>query len=63
MEILGIFHEMWINMQMFTYGFKIVKRSTGHQVIICDRIWEKQPSMHTTTRHTFHHQMIPVHVD
>ena len=25
---------------------------------IYNQIWEKPPSMHTTSRHTFHHQMI-----
>ena len=31
--------------------------------IQCDQIWEKPASMHTTARHTFHHQMIAVHID
>ena len=30
---------------------------------ICDQILEKPASMHTTARHTFHHQTIVVHVD
>ena len=30
---------------------------------ICDQIWEKPASTHTTARHTFHHQTIAVHVD
>ena len=29
----------------------------------CDQIWEKPASMHTITRHAFHHQTIAVHVD
>ena len=30
---------------------------------ICDQIWEKPASMHTTARHSFYHQTIAVHVD
>ena len=28
---------------------------------ICDQIWEKPATMHTTARHTFHHQTIAVY--
>ena len=31
-------------------------------IIICDWIWEKLASTHTTTRHTFHHHMISVNI-
>ena len=30
---------------------------------ICDRIWETLASMHTSARHTFHHQTIAVHIN
>ena len=57
------------------YYCKKMKKDVGYQyvvmcilflvltMLICDQIWEKPASMHTTAGHTFHHQKIAVHVD
>ena len=39
------------------------KKALVRDKTICDQIWEKPASTHTTARHTFHHQTIAVHVD
>ena len=50
----------------FTVPFihNIICRSHNkYKLFTCDWIREKPASTHTTARHTFHHQMIAVHIN